>query len=149
MKITAVKTFPLNYTEVKVVGERSILYLFVKVETDSGIFGLGEIGISKMGGAVINAIEHLSERLIGEDPWSTEKHWQLMFRGNFFPAGIIYCSAISGIDIALWDIKAKSVNLPLYKLLGGPVRDKVVCYPHIGGRHDLDELVKCARQAVG
>ena len=58
MKITAVKTFPLNYTEVKVVGERSILYLFVKVETDSGIFGLGEIGISKMGGAVINAIEH-------------------------------------------------------------------------------------------
>ena len=145
MKITAVKTFPLNYTEVKVVGERSILYLFVKVETDSGIFGLGEIGISKMGGAVINAIEHLSERLIGEDPWSTEKHWQLMFRGNFFPAGIIYCSAISGIDIALWDIKAKSVNLPLYKLLGGPVRNKVVCYPHNQGSSTKDLIENCKK----
>ncbi len=117
MKISAIKTFPLNYTNFKVVGERSILYLFVKVETDSGIFGLGEIGIARMGGSVINAVEHLSERLIGEDPWSTEKHWQLMYRGNFFPAGIVYCSAISGIDIALWDIKAKSVNMPLYKLL--------------------------------
>jgi galactonate dehydratase len=85
--------------------------------------------------------------LVGGDPWSTERHWQKMFRGNFFPADKVYMCAISAIDIALWDIKGKSVDMPVYKLLGGPVRDKVVCYPHTQGK-DLAGLVDNCKQAV-
>jgi galactonate dehydratase len=70
-----------------------------------------------------------------------------MFRGNFFPADKVYMCAISAIDIALWDIKGKSVDMPVYKLLGGPVRDKVVCYPHTQGK-TLAGLVDNCKQAV-
>ena len=65
--------------------------------------------------------------LIGQDPFRTEHLWQLMFRGGFFPAGRVGCAALSAIDIALWDIKAKALGVPLYQLLGGRVRDRVVC----------------------
>jgi galactonate dehydratase len=77
----------------------------------------------------------------------TEHLWQKMFRGGFFPGGKILCSAISAIDIALWDIKAKAFDVPLYQLLGGKMRDKAVCYPHIGGR-TIDELVENAKAKV-
>ena len=86
-----------------------------------------------MGRAVMEAIDHLSEVVVGSDPWETERLWQLMFRGNFFPADRTYGCAISAIDIALWDIKGKSVGMPVYKLMGGPTRDKVVCYAHTQG----------------
>ena len=139
MKITEIKTYPLAYE-----GRES---LFIEVLTDNGLKGLGEVGVARMGKAVIAAIEHLEERLIGEDPWESEKLWQIMFRGNFFPPGVIYSSAISAIDIALWDLKGKSVNMPLYKLLGGPVRNKVVCYPHTQGS-TTQELVDNSKRAV-
>ena len=70
-----------------------------------------------------------------------------MFRGLFFPAERVYSCAISGIDIALWDIKAKSVGMPLYKILGGPTRDKVLCYPHVGGE-TTQEIVDDAKKHV-
>ena len=139
MKITEIKTYPLAYE-----GRESI---FIEVLTDNGLKGLGEVGVARMGKAVIAAIEHLEERLIGEDPWESEKLWQIMFRGNFFPPGVIYSSAISAIDIALWDLKGKSVNMPLYKLLGGPGRNKVVCYPHTQGS-TTQELVDNSKRAV-
>ena len=139
MKITEIKTYPLAYE-----GRES---LFIEVLTDNGLKGLGEVGVAKMGKSVIAAIEHLEQRLIGEDPWESEKLWQIMFRGNFFPPGVIYSSAISAIDIALWDLKGKSVNMPLYKLLGGPVRNKVVCYPHTQGS-TTQELVDNSKRAV-
>ena len=139
MKITEIKTYPLVYE-----GRES---LFIEVLTDNGLKGLGEVGVARMGKAVIAAIEHLEERLIGEDPWESEKLWQIMFRGNFFPPGVIYSSAISALDIALWDLKGKSVNMPLYKLLGGPVRNKVVCYPHTQGS-TTQELVDNSKRAV-
>ena len=129
MKVTAIKTYSVRDAE-------GGGYYIVKVETDEGIYGLGEIGIRNWGGAITQAIEHLSQVVIGQDPWSTERLWQQMFRGGFFPADRVYCCAISAIDIALWDIKGKSVNMPVYKLLGGPVRDKVVCYPHTQGRDE-------------
>ena len=140
MKITALKTFPVADAE----GNR---YYFVKVYTDAGIDGIGEAGIRNWGNAIGPAVDHLSELLIGEDPWSTERHWQKMFRGNFFPADKVYACAISAIDIALWDIKGKSVDMPVYKLLGGPVRDRVVCYPHTQGK-DLAGLVDNCKEAV-
>ncbi len=136
MKVTQIKNFPI-------ADEDGRVYYIVKVETDSEIYGLGEVGIRNWGGAIGKAIEHLSEIVIGEDPFSTEKLWQYMFRGGFFPADKVYSCAISAIDIALWDIKAKALEMPLYKLLGGPVRDKVICYPHTQGDTLADLLENC------
>ncbi len=126
MKVTQIRTFP-------VTDEEGRGYFIVRVDTDAGIYGLGESGIKNWGIAVANAVEHLSELVIGQDPWETERLWQLMFRAGFFPADKVYSCAISAIDIALWDIKGKAAGLPVYKLLGGPVRRKVVCYPHAQG----------------
>jgi galactonate dehydratase len=70
---------------------------------------------------------------VGQDPFRTEHIWQMLFRGGFFPAQRILSSAISAIDIALWDIKGKALGVPVYELLGGLARDKVVCYPHNHG----------------
>lgn len=64
-----------------------------------------------------------------------------MFRGGFFSGGVIQSAAVRAVEIALWDLKGKALGLPVYDLLGGRKRDKVVCYPHIGDRNDLDKLV--------
>ena len=102
MKVTEIKSFPITDDDGR-------LYFIVKVETDSGIYGLGEVGIVRWGAAIGKAIDHLSQIVIGQDPFSTEKLWQHMFRGSFFPADKVYSCAISGIDIALWDIKSKAL----------------------------------------
>lgn len=138
MKITKIKSF-------QVASEVGRPFFFVKVETDSGIHGLGESGMWFWWGAIEKAVEHLSEIVIGQDPFSTERIWQHMSRGGFFPADGVYSCAISAIDIALWDIKAKSHGIPLYKLLGGPVRDKVVCYPHTQGNTSTQLIENCKR----
>ena len=140
MKVTAIKTYCCH-------DEEGRKYFIVKVETDAGIAGLGEAGIGHWGGAIDQAAKHLAEVVVGEDPFATERLWQRMFRGGFFPADKVYSCAISAIDIALWDIKGKALGLPVYKLLGGPVRDKVVCYPHTQGR-DLETLVANCQAAV-
>jgi len=140
MKVANIKTYPVS-------GEGGWGYFFVKVETDEGIFGLGEVGINWWGAAIEKAIEHLSQMVVGQDPFSTERLWQEMFRGSFFPADKVYCCAISAIDIALWDIKGKALGMPLYKVLGGPVRDKVVCYPHTQGQNNA-ELLENSKRAV-
>ena len=126
MKVTQIRSF-----SVRDEGGRS--YFIVRVDTDAGIYGLGEAGIKNWGMAIANAVDHLSDLVVGADPWETERLWQMMFRAGFFPADKVYSCAISAIDIALWDIKGKSVGMPVYKLLGGPVRPKVVCYPHAQG----------------
>ncbi|MCW3987245.1 MAG: galactonate dehydratase [Candidatus Bathyarchaeota archaeon] len=138
MKITGIK----NYSVADSDGRS---YFIVKVETDEGIYGLGEVGIRWWGAAIEKAVEHLSEIVIGQDPFSTERLWQHMFRGSFFPADKVYTCAISAIDIALWDIKGKALGLPVYKLLGGPVRDKVICYPHTQGRTNEELVENCVR----
>jgi L-alanine-DL-glutamate epimerase-like enolase superfamily enzyme len=136
MKITAVKSYTVAH-------ERN--FLFVVVETDEGICGLGEGGITWKEQGTAGIVESLTPLLIGEDPFRTEHLWQVMFRSGFFPLGRIGCAALSAIDIALWDIKAKAMGVPLYELLGGKVRDYVVCYPHIRGNSSA-ELVDAAKQ---
>jgi galactonate dehydratase len=111
-------------------------YLFVIVDTDEGIFGVGESGLTGRELAVIGVIDHLRDTLIGQDPGKIEHIWQWISRGAFFPAEGAVAAALSAIDIALWDLKGKALNVPIYELLGGLVRDKVVCYPHNVG-HDL------------
>ena len=140
MKITKIKNMSLS-------GPDGRGYVLVKVETDAGIHGLGEVGRIRWGAAIANAVDHLSEIVVGEDPFSTERLWQHMFRGGFFPADGVYSCAISAIDIALWDIKGKALDMPVYKLLGGPVRDKVVCYPHNQGKN-MDELLDNCKLTV-
>jgi L-alanine-DL-glutamate epimerase-like enolase superfamily enzyme len=125
MKITDIRTYPVWG------GSRN--YLFVVVETDEGLTGVGEAGITSRELAVIGAIEHFKPLLLGQDANRIEYLWQLLHRGGFFPGGKIICAALSAIDIALWDIQGKARGVPVYQLLGGLARDKVVCYPHNTG----------------
>src|SRR5437764_737654 len=143
MKITSIDTFPVFN------GARNNLY--VTVDTDAGISGVGESGLSGRELAVIGAIEHFKPLLIGQDPSRIEHIWQTLFRGGFFPANRVLCSAISAIDIALWDIQARAFGVPVYRLLGGLARDKVVCYPHTqapGESDDVQALVANCQRAV-
>jgi hypothetical protein len=143
MKITDVTCFPVYN------GQRN--NLFVTVDTDEGIYGVGESGLSGRELAVIGAVEHLKPMLIGQDPSRIEHLWQLLFRGGFFPANRVIGSAISAIDIALWDIQGKALGVPIYKLLGGLVRDRVVCYPHNqvpGDAPDVQGLVESCQRTT-
>ncbi len=135
MKITNIETYPVWG------GHRN--YLFVVVDTDAGIYGVGETGITGRELAVIGALEHFKDLLVGQDPFRIEHIWQTLFRGGFFPAQRILTAAMSAIDIALWDIKGKALGVPVYELLGGLVRDKVVCYPHNRGHStEIEPLVE-------
>ncbi len=130
MKITRVKTFPVFH------GSRN--YLFVKVETDAGLYGMGEFGITWKEQAGVGAIEHMQRQIVGGDPLNTEWIWQVLFRGDFFPGGRINTAALSAIDTALWDIKGKALGQPVHMLLGGSLRQRVPCYTGIGGRTPAD-----------
>lgn len=119
MKITAIKPYPIWD------GGRNLM--IVKIETDEGINGWGESGISSRELAVEGAIKHYREYLIGQNPMQIASHWQRMYRSQYFEGGRVLTAAISAIDIALHDIKAKSLNMPIYELLGGKQRNHVPC----------------------
>lgn len=109
-------------------------WVLVKVETDQpGLYGWGEASLELKTRAVVGAIDDLAPMLIGEDPTRIEHLYQKLYRMSFFRMGVVGMSAISGIEHALWDILGKSLNVPVYKLLGGAVRDKVRMYTHLGG----------------
>ena len=134
MKITNIETYPVWG------GHRN--FLFVVVDTDEGIYGVGEAGLTGRELAVVGAIDHFRPLLVGQDPFQTEHIWQMLYRGGFFPAQRILSSAASAIDLALWDIKGKALGVPVYELLGGRVRESVVCYPHNAGHgQDVQALV--------
>lgn len=107
--------------------------MFVEVKTDAGINGIGEAGLTFREEAQVGFIEALKPSLIGQSANQIEHLWQTMTRCGFFPATGVGAAAVSAIDIALWDIKAKAYNVPLYELLGGKVRDKIYSYTHIHG----------------
>ncbi len=126
MKITKVTPLFLNR------------YLLVKVETDTGIYGLGESGAWGFLEASGAAIEKFGRYLVGQDPLRIEHHWQYMYRFSHF-RGAAIMGALSAIDIALWDIMGKHFNAPVHQLLGGKVRDKARVYYHVFGE-TKDEL---------
>ena len=105
------------------VGHRN--QLIVKVETDEGIYGWGESGLSGREKAVHGAIEHYREWLIGKDAFNIGGLWQEMYRSQYFEGGRVLQAAISAIDIALHDIKGKALGVPVYDLLGGKQRDTI------------------------
>ena len=120
MKITAVTGYPVK------VGHRN--QFVVVVETDAGISGVGEGGISGRELAMQAMTEHFERFLVGEDPRRIEHLWQTMYRGAYFEGGKIVAATISAIDIALWDILGKSLGVPVYQLLGGACRQHVECF---------------------
>ena len=139
MKITNIEVYPVT--------EDGRSHLFVVVDTDEGIYGVGESCLRKHTPAIIGVIDSFRPRLVGQDPFRIGHLWQIMFRGSFFPGKLILSSAASAIDIALWDIKGKALGVPVYELLGGRVRDKVVCYPHNrGGNGEISQLVESCLQ---
>ena len=125
MKITDIKTYPVW------VGHRN--QMIVKVETDEGIYGLGEAGLSGRELAVDGAVKHYREFLLGRDPMKIGSLWQEMYRSQYFEGGRTLTAAISAIDIALYDIKGKALGVPVYQLLGGKHRDCVPCFATAGG----------------
>ena len=120
MRITDLKTFHIEPR-----------WMFLKIETDEGIVGWGEPVIEGRARTVETAIHELRSVLIGADPLKIQHLWQLMYRGTFYRGGPILCSAISGIEMALWDIKGKFYHLPVYEMLGGLCRDRIRMYGHL------------------
>jgi galactonate dehydratase len=108
-------------------------FCFVRIETDAGITGIGESGTWGQLEASATSIRKYAEYLVGRDPRPIEHHWNVMHRANHFTGGAIN-GAISAIDIALWDIKGKLHNVPVYELLGGKMRAKARVYGHVKGR---------------
>lgn len=108
-------------------------WLFLKIETDEGIVGWGEPVIEGRAATVKTAVDELMENLIGKDPMHIEDHWNVMYRSGFYRGGPILMSALAGIDQALWDIKGKFYNAPIYQLMGGKARDMIRVYSWIGG----------------
>ncbi|MGK2861228.1 MAG: galactonate dehydratase [Chitinophagaceae bacterium] len=119
-------------------------WLFLKIHTDAGIVGLGEPLLEGRALTVKTAIQEIEPYLIGKDPRAIVHHWQAIYRHAFYRGGPILTSAISGIDQALWDIKGKLLDVPVYELLGGPTRDRVRVY----GRASTPEDMK-KRKAEG
>jgi galactonate dehydratase len=125
MQITDIKPYPVW------VGNRN--QLVVKVETDEGIYGLGESGLSGRELAVVGALKHFREFLIGQDPMQRGRIWQELYRSQYFEGGRVLLAAQSAIDIALYDIAGKALGVPVYQLLGGKQRDVIPCFATAAG----------------
>lgn len=115
MKITTLELLPASK------------YLFIKIKTDEGIEGVGEVGAWGFIDATVGALKNFENYLIGKNPFQIEHHWNYMYRSMYFRGSVIM-SAIAAIDIALWDIKGKALGVPVYELLGGKCRDKARSY---------------------
>ncbi|MEC0228701.1 galactonate dehydratase [Paenibacillus alba] len=113
-------------------------WLFLKLETDEGLVGWGEPVIEGKAATVETAVHEMMTYLIGKDALRIEDHWQTMYRAGFYRGGPILMSAIAGIDQALWDLKGKYYNAPVYQLLGGACRDSIRVYSWIGGDRPSD-----------
>ena len=116
-------------------------FVTLKIETDEGLTGIGDATLNGRELAVASYLtDHVIPCLIGMDPQRVEDVWQYLYRGAYWRRGPVTMSAIAAVDTALWDIKGKIAGLPLYQLLGGRSRDRVLVYGHANGR-DLEETV--------
>ena len=139
MKIIDILTFGVN------LGAGN--HLFVKILTDEHLYGIGEAYRVGPDDATERVVHDLKEWLIGRDPTEIERLWRLMYNGSRFPGGSLLNAAISGIELALWDVKGKVHGVPVYQLLGGRCRDKVRVYRGVGGETP-GKVADDARRAV-
>lgn len=142
MKITELKTM---YVKPR--------WLFLEICTDEGIVGWGEPVLEGQASAVAAVLKQYEKYLIGKDPLRIEDTWQALYRGGFYRGGPILCSALSGVEQALWDIKGKYYGAPVYDMLGGRCRDRIRMYTHIkapaiAGGPSIEEMTEVARQRV-
>ncbi|UBM59354.1 galactonate dehydratase [Marinilongibacter aquaticus] len=142
------KKFYEDKTPVKITKLETFLikprWVFLKIHTDAGVVGLGEPLLEGRALTIQTAIKEIEPYLVGKDPRAVVHHWQAIYRHAFYKGGPLLTSALSGIDHALWDIKGKLLNVPVYELLGGPTRDRVRVY----GRASNAEQMK-KRKAEG
>ena len=148
MKITAIKTYLMHATPPETGGWSARNWLFTKVETDEGIYGIGEA--SGWPRVVETAIHDMTPLMIGEDPFHIEKLWSkmqvaIMSHGM---TGIVGGGAMTGIEMALWDIKGKALGQPVWNLLGGKMRDKVRIYAHAHEKERARELIDRGYNAI-
>lgn len=127
MKITEINTY--------LVRPR---WCFVEIITDEGLVGWGEPVVEGKASTVKACVEEMKPYLIGADPKNIEDIWNMLYRAGFYRGGPIIMSAIAGIDQALWDIKGKFYNAPVYELIGGPCRERIKVYSWIGGDRPSD-----------
>jgi galactonate dehydratase len=136
MKITRIETFQVPPR-----------WLFLRIETDSGLVGWGEPIVEGKAATVAACVADVADYLMGKDPRPIERHWQVLAKGNFYRGGPVLSSVLAGIDQALWDIKGKALGVPVHELLGGPVRDSVRMYRWVGGSTP-EEIAASGREAV-
>ena len=142
MKVTDIKTFTVDCFRTN--------WVFVKVYTDEGINGVGEATLEYKEKALIGAVEHIKDYLVGKNPLEIEKHWHTIYRDAYWRGGAVLMSALSAVDTALWDILGKSLNVPVYQLLGGKANDKVRIYVNgwFAGAKTPREFAEKAKTAV-
>ncbi len=122
-------------------------FVTVKVTTDEGVYGIGDATLNGREKSVVSYLEdYLLPALIGRDPQRIEDIWQFIYRGAYWRRGPVGMTALAGIDTALWDIKAKLANMPLYQLLGGRSRDRIMAYTHANGK-DLPSTLEAVARA--
>jgi galactonate dehydratase len=122
-------------------------WLFCKITTGEGLEGWGEPVVEGRAGTLEAAVDELSDYLIGSDPLRIEDTWQVLTKGGFYRGGPVLSSAVAGIDQALWDIAGKAYGVPVYPMLGGPVREKMRIYGWIAG-DSPGELAEQARRQI-
>ncbi len=116
-------------------------FVTLKIETDEGIYGLGDGTLNGREMAVVSYLtEHVIPCLIGRDPFQTEDIWQYLYRGAYWRRGPVTMAAIGAVDVALWDIKGKALQTPVYNLLGGKSREGLLVYAHAHGA-DVEEAL--------
>lgn len=142
MKVTDVKTFVVDCFRTN--------WVFVKVYTDEGVEGVGEATLEYKEKALVGAVEHIKEYLVGKNPFEIEKHWHTIYRDAYWRGGAVLMSALSAVEMALWDILGKSLNVPVYQLLGGKVNEKVRIYVNgwFAGAKEPEEFGEKAKIAV-
>ena len=130
-----------DYSNVKITRLETFLvkprWIFLKIHTNVGVYGLGEPLLEGRALTIQTAIKEVEPYLIGKDPRAVVHHWQAIYRHAFYRGGPILTSALSGIDHALWDIKGKLLNVPVYELFGGPTRDRVRVYGRASTAEDM------------
>lgn len=123
-------------------------FVTLKIVTESGIYGIGDATLNGREMAVVSYLEeHVIPALIGRDASRIEDIWHYLYRGPYWRRGPVTMAAISAVDIALWDIKAKAAQMPLYQLLGGKSRERVMTYAHCTGQ-DIDGCLAEVQKAV-
>ena len=142
MKIQAIKTFVVDCFRTN--------WVFVKVVTDEGLEGLGEGTLEYKENALVGAVRDLEHALVGQDPFDTERIFHENYRDAYWRGGPVLMSALSAVDMALWDLKGKVLGVPCWKLLGGRCREAVPCYANcwFAGAKEPEEFAEKAAAAV-